>query len=218
MLSFARQMSDNTVMSPLEKIQARTLSVGLAGLALALLLAGGRGGAVGAQPVAPRPQQVLHAQQADLVYDHRGQVEELALRLGVAPPGPGMAPDLGQLALRLDALLAEVSRTLNRRPARPVKLTIRLLPDGVAVQRHQDALKGLALHGAPASRRSLPSFYEPRSRTVFLSLADARLGVLAHEMTHFILCESSGTWPSEAFQESLARYLEERFNTGRSGF
>lgn len=172
-----------------------------------------------AQILPPRPpQQVLHAQQADLVYDHRGQMEELAVRLGVAPPAPGLPPDSGMLALRLDAMLTEVSRTLNRRPARPVKLTIRLLPDGLAVQRQQDALKGPGLPGGAPGRRSLPSFYEPQSRTVFLSLADARLGVLAHEMTHFILCESSGAWPSEAYQESLARYLEERFNTGRSGF
>jgi hypothetical protein len=34
-------------------------------------------------------------------------------------------------------------------------------------------------------------------------------------MTHFILCESYPVWPSETFQEELARYVEDRFNAGK---
>jgi hypothetical protein len=173
------------------------------------------GPAAGGPPVpAPRPQQVVHTQHADLVYEHRGQVEELARRLGVAPAGPGLPPDVGGLAARIDALLTEVRRVLNRQPTRPGKLVIRLLPDARAVAHQHQVLK--AVPPLPERRGPLPSFYEPQSRTIFLSVADARVGIVVHEMTHHVLCQSSGAWPSEAFQESLARYLEERFNTGRS--
>ncbi len=187
--------------------------------ALALLLVGGHlRVAAGAQPFLPRPPvQVLHSQQADLVYEHRRHLEELALKMGVAPPAPGLPPEVGLLALRIDAMLTEISRTLNRRPATPVKLTIRLLPDATAVWRQYETLRPSRPSQPLVRGGPLPAFYEPRSRTIYLSVADARVGMLAHEMTHFILCESSGSWPSEAFQESLARYLEERFNTGRSG-
>lgn len=199
------------------KKKARGRGAAAAALAVAamwslVVLLGAWHPAGAAPPKAPpaEPRQVFHTQRLDIVFDQRRQLEELASRLGVRPP------EVGMLALRLDAMLTEVARVLNRGPAPKVKLTIRLLPDALAVQRQHRLLTG-AGSGGTGVRGPLPSFYEPRSRTMYLSLADARVGVVAHEMVHFILCESGGAWPGEAFQESLARYLEERFNTGRSG-
>lgn len=175
-----------------------------------------------AQPGVPPPalrrpvlQQLFHTERVDVVYDHREHLEELARRLGVAPAAPGAPPDLGALALRLDDMLAEITRVLKRRPPPGVQLRLRLVPDALAVRREHDALSGRR-SPSPTSRGWLPAFYEPKSRTLYLSLADARIGILAHELTHFVLSESPGGWPSEVFQESLARYLEERFLSGRS--
>ncbi|MCL6620629.1 MAG: hypothetical protein K6T55_00865 [Syntrophobacterales bacterium] len=163
----------------------------------------------------PMPQQLFHTERVDVVYDRREHLEELARRLGIAPPGPGAPPDLGALALRLDDMLAEITRVLQRRPPPGVRLRLRLLPDALAVRREHDALTGRGAR-TPAPRGWLPAFYEPRRRTLYLSVADARVGILAHELTHFVISESPGGRPSEAFQESLARYLEERYLSGRS--
>lgn len=163
----------------------------------------------------PPPTQVFHTQMADIVYDNPAELEELARRLGAWTPDRPQ-PDLGSLSLKIDGMLADISRVLQRWPTRPVRLTIRLLRDGFQVKQQQLALS------APQPRRLSPpgppyliSFYDPRRRTIFLSLSDARPGVLAHEMTHFVLLESPGVRTSEEYQESLARYMEERFNAGR---
>lgn len=163
----------------------------------------------------PVPQQLFHTERVDVVYDRREHLEELARRLGVASSAPGAPPDLGALALRLDDMLAEITRVLKRRPPPGVRLRLRLVPDALAVRREHDALSGRRPL-TPTPRGWLPAFYEPKSRTLYLSVADARIGILAHELTHFVLSESPGGWPSEVFQESLARYLEERFLSGRS--
>lgn len=159
-------------------------------------------------------RQVFHTQKADIAYEHRGELEELARRLGAVGPGSPPQADLGRLTDQIDGMLAEISRVLQRQPPAHVRLTIRLLPDGVQVQRQQLALRAApSPHAAPG--RPLESYYEPRLRTIFLSLADARAGILAHEMTHFILLESPGARTGEAYQETLARYMEDRFNAGR---
>ena len=161
------------------------------------------------------PQQVFHTEQADIVYEHRADLEELSRRLGAVGPGAPPQADLGRLAEKIDGMLNEVSRVLQKWPARPVKLTIRLLRDGFQVQHQQLALRAAPPHHVAPGHRPLESYYEPRVLTIFLSLADARPGILAHEMTHFILCESPGARTGEAYQESLARYMEDRFNTDR---
>ncbi|MDI6855038.1 MAG: hypothetical protein QME75_15705 [Deltaproteobacteria bacterium] len=159
-------------------------------------------------------RQVFHTQRADIVYEHRGELEELARRLGAVGPGSPPQADLGRLTDQIDGMLAEISRVLQRQPPAQVRLTIQLLRDGVQVQRQQLALRAApSTHAAPG--RPLESYYEPRLRTIFLSLADARLGILAHEMTHFILLESPGARTGEAYQETLARYMEDRFNSGK---
>lgn len=163
----------------------------------------------------PVPQQLFHTERVDVVYDRREHLEELARRLKVPPAAPGLPPDLGALALRLDDMLAEITRVLKRRPPPGVRLRLRLLPDALTVRREHDALTGRR-PPTPGPRGWLPAFYEPKSRTLYLSVADARIGILAHELTHFVLSESPGGWPSEVFQESLARYLEERYLSGRS--
>jgi hypothetical protein len=161
------------------------------------------------------PPSVFHTQKADIVYDHRTDLEELARKLGAIGPGSPPSADLGRLSDLIDGMLSEISRVLQKWPTNPVRLTIRLLRDGFQVQQQQMALRTPPPPRPPQAPRYLQSYYEPRLRTIFLSLADARIGLLAHEMTHFILLESPGARTSEEYQESLARYMEERFNAGK---
>lgn len=155
--------------------------------------------------------EVFSTQQADIFYEHRADLYELARRLGVSRPGAPGPPDLPGLAAKIDGMLEEISRVLQKWPIKPVKLNIRLLRDGFQVQHQQLALRRIPPNRALLGQGLLESFYDPCARTIFLSLMDARLGILAHEMTHFILCESYPVWPSATFQESLAQYMEGRF-------
>jgi hypothetical protein len=161
------------------------------------------------------PTQVFQTREADIVYDQRADLEELARRLGaLAAAAPG-EPDLGLLTDKIDGMLAEISRVLQKWPLQPVRLRIRLLRDGLQVQQQQLALRAPTSPTALPAPRPLESYYEPRLRTIFLSLADVRPGILAHEMTHFVLCEADPARSGSEYHESLARYMEDRFNAGK---
>ncbi len=161
------------------------------------------------------PKQVFHTQKADIIFGQSADLHELARRLGAFGPASLPQPDLSLLANKIDRMLTEVSRVLQRWPNNPVRLQIWVLQDGLQVRQQQLALRTSPPNQVVPGPRYLESYYEPRLRTIFLSLADVRLGILAHEMTHFILCESHPACPSETFQESLARYMEQRFNASQ---
>lgn len=57
---------------------------------------------------------------------------------------------------------------------------------------------------------SLEAFYFVGTRTVYLSLADLREGILAHELTHHLLCTVMALPPPEVTQEAYAHYVESR--------
>ena len=57
---------------------------------------------------------------------------------------------------------------------------------------------------------SLEAFYFVGTRTVYLSLADLRVGILAHELTHHLLCTIMALPPPEQIQEAYAHYVESR--------
>lgn len=188
------------------------LPAGLVFLALVIW-----GGLLPSQPVAAGPPPLVFSTgQSVIYYETPEDLITLARRLGLVQGGPLGAGELKRLADRIDGMLAEIQRVLKVAPLKPVTLTIRLLPDRVKVQQQQELLARRPQKGALASRGPLLSFYDPEARTIYVSLADVHIGVLAHEMTHFVLCESSSPRPGVDYQESLAQYLEKRFLTGKS--
>jgi hypothetical protein len=54
----------------------------------------------------------------------------------------------------------------------------------------------------------LEAFYQPLTQTIYLSLANVRTGILAHEMAHFVLCTALPTPPPLNIQEDLATFVE----------
>ncbi len=52
------------------------------------------------------------------------------------------------------------------------------------------------------------AFYAPDEKTIFISVADARRGILVHEITHAILDQYFVVAPSTVIQEILAEFVE----------
>lgn len=55
------------------------------------------------------------------------------------------------------------------------------------------------------------AFYSPGDNTVFVSVDDIRVGVLAHELTHVVLDHYFGISPPGKIHEILAQFVETHF-------
>jgi len=165
-------------------------------------------------------QQVFSTQRSTIYYENPVSLWEMERRLSFSqvqnfsqsyfytqdPVQVALAPGL---AAKIDGLLVKVCLILGRWPKNSQDFRIVLLKDAKEVQqRHlvfqpfQNAGSSLFGHG------DLEGFYEPRTRTIFLSLADLRAGILAHELAHFVLCNSFVVPPPASVQEDWARYVE----------
>ncbi len=118
-------------------------------------------------------------------------------------------PGLARLTAKIDGILERAAGLLSLSQVRPPRVTLVLLPDGKEVRQQHVALvpgqrPGLFGYG------SLEAFYYVGTRTVYLSLADLREGILAHELTHHLLCTLMAMPPPEATQEAYAHYVESR--------
>ena len=118
-------------------------------------------------------------------------------------------PGFPRLAAKIDGILERAAGLLKLSQVRPPRVTLVLLPDGKEVRRQHLALvpgqrPGLFGYG------SLEAFYQVGARTVYLSLADLREGILAHELTHHLLCTVLAMPPPEQTQEAYAHYVESR--------
>jgi hypothetical protein len=165
-------------------------------------------------------QQVFKTQSATIYYEDPASLREMEHRLRFSQANkfsqsyfytqdPVQAALSPGLASKIDGLLVKVSLLLNKWPTKAQGLKIFLLKDGKQVrQRHLVFLP--RQNGGPAwfGYGRLEAFYEPVSRTIFLSLDDLHAGILAHELTHFVLCESFAVPPPAALQEDWARYVE----------
>jgi hypothetical protein len=168
-------------------------------------------------------QQVFKTQRTEIYYSDPSQLRKLEQHFSFSPaenfhqqcfftPDPVQAPLSPGLASKIDGLLARVILILNVCPKKPNSLRIILLPNGKEVRQRWLALEPF-LHDRPIfGYGSLSAFYEPRGRTIFLSLADLHAGVLAHEMAHFILNESFSRHPPAPLQEEWAQYVEANLN------
>jgi hypothetical protein len=169
-------------------------------------------------------QQVFKTQSATIYYEDPASLREMEHRLRFSqanqfsqgyfytqdPVQAALAPGL---AAKIDGLLVKVSLLLNRRPRQAQGLNIFILKDGKQVRQRHLVFQPVQ-NGGPAwfGYGRMEAFYEPRSRTIFLSLEDLHAGIMAHELTHYVLCESFRVPPPAALQEDWARYVESSLN------
>lgn len=118
-------------------------------------------------------------------------------------------PGFPRLSAKIDGILERASRLLNLSAVRPPRVTLVLLPDGKEVRRQHVAMVP-GQHPGLFGYDSLEAFYFVGTRTVYLSLADLREGILAHELTHHLLCTVMALPPPEVTQEAYAHYVESR--------
>jgi hypothetical protein len=174
-------------------------------------------------PHAAAVQQIFQTQQAVIYYDNAADLLEMDRRLHFSQvknfyqgyfysQNPGQAVLSPGLAAKVDGLFTKVCLMLSRWPKNNHMLRIFLLKDGRQVrQRHlvlQPSKPGLSFFGYDP----LEGFYEPTTRTIFLSLEGLHEGILAHEMTHFVLCETAAIPPPASVQEDWARHVESRLD------
>jgi hypothetical protein len=167
-------------------------------------------------------QQVFRTQEADILYLDPSDLRVMESRIRfnqvdnfyqryVYTPDPAQAVFSVGLAAKVDGLLTKVRAILNIWTPTPNRLRIFLLKNGSEVQQRLLVIN-------PAAKRPwfgyghLEGFYAPMTRTIFLSLDNLTAGILGHEMTHFILCESFPVPPPESIQEQWARYVETQIN------
>ncbi len=103
---------------------------------------------------------------------------------------------------KLDAIVERVEVVLDMFP-RGLKFTMVLLPSSRDVQQVYRSKYGRS--------PDYIAFYSPRDKTLFVSVDDVRVGVLAHELTHVILVNYFGISPPDKTQEVLAQFVETHF-------
>jgi hypothetical protein len=164
-------------------------------------------------------QECLSTGRAKIVYNSPVDLQEINRRLNSSPlasvsqqdsvSSPVQDPAAAQLVAKIDGLLSKVAGVLRLDLQNYPPVTIRFLQDGRQVTKLFHLFQ-------PSSARplfgygSLPAFYEPRSRTIIVSLQDVHEGILAHEMAHFFLCSGRFPAPPEYYQEDMARHVEAR--------
>jgi hypothetical protein len=170
-------------------------------------------------------QETLQTQKAIIFADAAGDLQEMERRLSFSPaaqitqqyfaaPTLASASQHPRLAAKIDGILQRVCAVLRLWPKNQAPLRIFLLKDGQEVKKRQlvfQPYEEKPLFGL-FGYSHLEGFYEARSNAIFLSLADLHEGILAHEMTHAVLCTALPQPPPHDLQEEWARYVETRLN------
>jgi|YelNatPaOPRAMG01_1025707.scaffolds.fasta_scaffold00006_165 hypothetical protein len=166
-----------------------------------------------------RSQEIFTTQYAVVQAGSAGDLLEMERRLhfpaapkGTPPRTTGefaFHPAFPRLSAKIDGIMLRVAQILRLPPTRVPRVNLVLLADGKEVRRQHVLLvpgqrPGLFGYG------SLEAFYYTGSRTVYLSLADLREGILAHEFTHHLLCTAVTLAIPAQGQEAWAHYVESR--------
>jgi hypothetical protein len=169
---------------------------------------------------AARAQNVFQTKRVKIFYTNPTDLQEMERRLPFSPveasrqlyfytPVPSPDNPVPMLAAKVDGLLTRVCMILNMWPKKGPPLRIYLLKNGQEVRQRQLALQPFHQEGSFGEDDDpLEGFYDPLTRSIFLSLADLRVGVLGHEMTHYVLNEAFPVPPPASVQEHWAHYVE----------
>ena len=154
--------------------------------------------------VAVSPAYELKTQYATVVYDNQELLQEFndAISLGSLSyllRDRKSITSGDEVRNKIDVVVERVEAVLDMFPG-GLKFTIVLLPRDTDVQRVYRAKYGVNV--------DYVAFYSPKEKTVYVSVDDIRLGVLAHELTHVVLNRYFGVSPPTKIHEVLAQFVE----------
>lgn len=165
---------------------------GIIALAIAICLAGAAAGPLKAEELQTRYTKVIYQ---DIRQLQRFSDKITSPRLTIRPGNHILATD--EIAARIDALVEKMEKILEIAPRR-LQFTISLHDNQAAIRAiyaeiyHQDV--------------DFKAFYAPKNATVYVSLSDLKLVVLAHEIAHVIIDFHFVVSPSVTIHEVLAQY------------
>jgi hypothetical protein len=170
---------------------------------------------------AARAQQVFQTEWLKIYYTDPADLLEMERRLPYSSVEasrqlyfytPTASPDKSEplLAVKINRLLTKVCMLLNIWPKKRQLLKIFLLNNGREVKLRQLALMPFRREISFWEDNTLEAFYESLTRSIYLSLPDLRVGILAHEMTHYVLTQAYSPPPPASLQEEWAQYVETR--------
>jgi hypothetical protein len=113
-------------------------------------------------------------------------------------------PVCTELCPKVDGLLFKVCKILPKCPSRQPLLTIDLLGDGSKVRQQYSIISPFQ---TSHSDDSLEGFFASGFNVIYISMRGFRTGILAHEMTHYFLCQFSPI-PEIDLQEKWAQYVD----------
>lgn len=100
---------------------------------------------------------------------------------------------------KIDAVIEKVEAVLEMFP-KDLKLTVMLLASQKEVQRIYSEKYGISV--------DYIAFYSRRYETIYISVDDAHIGVLAHEISHAIMDHYFGVPPPAKINEVLGQFVE----------
>jgi hypothetical protein len=101
---------------------------------------------------------------------------------------------------KVDVLIERIQAVLDMRP-RELRFRMVLLATDSDVQK--------VYRSKYNANADFIAFYSLRDKTIYLSVNDIRLGVLAHELAHMIIDHYFGVPPPVKIHEVLAQFVEE---------
>jgi hypothetical protein len=104
-----------------------------------------------------------------------------------------------EITNKIDAVVEKVESVLDMFP-KNMKLTVMLLASDKEVQRIYREKYGVSV--------DYIAFYSRQYNTVYISVDDARLGVLAHEIGHAVMDHYFGVSPPARIHEVLSQFVE----------
>jgi hypothetical protein len=140
----------------------------------------------------------LKTKYAAVVYGKEQQMLRFSANVA-GTAGAGCASVCDELGHVLDAAVLRVETVLGLVPE-DLHFTILLTPSAEEVRKIYSARYG--------RDTDYVAFYAPEAKTIFISVADARPGILIHEITHAVLDQYFLIPPSAAVQEILAHFVE----------
>lgn len=173
----------------------RRVGIGLCGLGLALSL-------LLASPVAANEMETRYAK---VVYAEEGLLrtfnDEVVLGGGLFSLGrrPQQVTVQDELRNKLNNIVEKVMAVLEMYP-KNLRFTLVLLPDAREVQRVYRENFGKEVNYI--------AFYSPKHKTMYLSIRDIELRVIAHEIGHVVVDHYFDVPPPVKIHEVLAQFAE----------